>query len=194
MNLKRKLLDLLFIVVLGTASVALLKGAQSFSAPAVARYQRMRLKTTILTAASIPWTRADYDSAFAARIRPVGEEAGGYYRSDSLIVIEFKGRGLWGMIEGVIAVDSSITRIHRVKVMAQEETPGLGDRIADDEYLAGYAGKSATEPLLLAVRRTASGDRDVDAISGATISSQALLDVVNATLARLRQAAKGGGQ
>jgi Na+-transporting NADH:ubiquinone oxidoreductase subunit NqrC len=190
MRLRRKLLDVLFIVVLSVLSVTLLLGAQRLAAPAVARYQRMRLKTTILSAASIAWTPANYDSLFAARVQPVGEGPERYYRSDSLLVIEFRGRGLWGMIEGIIATDTGLERIHQVKVMAQEETPGLGDRIQSADYLAGYRDKTTAEPLGLAIRHAAVGQNEVDAISGATLSSQALVTIVNDAIVRLRRAAR----
>ena len=99
MNLKRKLLDVLFIVVLGTVSVALLMAAQSYSAPAVKRFREMRLKTNVLTAADIPWTQADFRDVFEQRVREETRDGLTWYVADSLVIHEFKGRGLWGMID-----------------------------------------------------------------------------------------------
>ena len=191
MKLKRKLLDVLFIVVLGVVSVALLLAAQSYSAPAVKRFRETRLQTNILTAAGIAWTQADFKDVFGQRVRE--ETRGGltWYIADSLVIYEFKGRGLWGMIEGIATFDSALTHIVSVRVLSQEETPGLGDRIKEPDYLATYQGKTATEPLELALRHKASLPNEVDAISGATLSSEALVTIVDAAAARLR-AAKGG--
>jgi Na+-transporting NADH:ubiquinone oxidoreductase subunit NqrC len=193
MNLKRKLLDVLFIVVLGVVSVALLLAAQSYSAPAVKRFRETRLKTNILTAAGIPWTQADFSEAFERRVR---EETGGdvaWFVADSLVIYEFKGRGLWGMIEGIATFDSALTRIVSIRVLSQEETPGLGDRIKEPDYLATYKGRTAAEPLELALRHQASLPNEVDAISGATLSSQALVTIVSDAARQLR-AAKGGAR
>ena len=55
--------------------------------------------------------------------------------------------------------------VERVRVLAQEETPGLGERIAGDKFLDRFRGKRI--PL-----------EDVDAVTGATISSRALVDAV----------------
>ena len=193
MKLKRKLLDVLFIVVLGVVSVAMLLAAQNYSAPAVKRFRETRLKTNILTAAGIAWTQADFQDVFGQRVSE--ETRGGltWYVADSLVIYEFKGRGLWGMIEGIATFDSALTHIVSVRVLSQEETPGLGDRIKEPDYLATYKDRTAAEPLELALRHKAEQPNEVDAISGATLSSQALMAIVGATAARLR-AAKGGRQ
>ena len=193
MKLKRKLLDVLFIVVLGVVSVAMLLAAQNYSAPAVKRFRETRLKTNILTAAGIAWTQADFQDVFGQRVSE--ETRGGltWYVADSLVIYEFRGRGLWGMIEGIATFDSALTHIVSVRVLSQEETPGLGDRIKEPDYLATYKDRTAAEPLELALRHKAEQPNEVDAISGATLSSQALMAIVSATAARLR-AAKGGLQ
>ena len=193
MKLKRKLLDVLFIVVLGVVSVAMLLAAQNYSAPAVKRFRETRLKTNILTAAGIAWTQADFQDVFGQRVSE--ETRGGltWYVADSLVIYEFKGRGLWGMIEGIATFDSALTHIVSVRVLSQEETPGLGDRIKEPDYLATYKDRTAAEPLELALRHKAEQPNEVDAISGATLSSQALMAIVSAAAARLR-AAKGGLQ
>lgn len=192
MNLKRKLLDVLFIVVLGVVSVGMLIAMQSYSAPAVKRFQETRLKTNILTAAGIAWTQADFREMFEQRVREQSGDGVAWFVADSLVIYEFKGRGLWGMIEGIVTVDSSLDHIVSVRILAQEETPGLGDRIKDAKYLVTYRGKTAAEPLELAIRHKAEGENEVDAITGATLSSQALVKTVSDAAARLRAAAKGG--
>lgn len=192
MKLKRKLLDVLFIVVLGVVSVALLLAAQSYSAPAVKRFRETRLKTNILTAAGIPWTQADFPDVFEQRVTEQTRDGVAWFVADSLVIYEFKGRGLWGMIEGIATYDSAVSRIVGVRVLSQEETPGLGDRIKDAEYLVTYRGKTAAAPLELALRHKAEAENEVDAISGATLSSQALVSIVSEAARRLRAALKGG--
>ena len=192
MNLKRKLLDVLFIVVLGTVSVALLMAAQSYSAPAVKRFREMRLKTNVLTAADIPWTQADFRDVFEQRVREETRDGLTWYVADSLVIHEFKGRGLWGTIEGIVTLDSALNHIVSVRILSQEETPGLGDRIKDAEYLVTYRGKTAAEPLELAMRHKAEAENEVDAISGATLSSQALVKTVSEATGRLRAVLKDG--
>lgn len=185
----RKLRDALFIVVLGVVSVALLLAMQSYAAPAVKRFRETRLKTNVLSAAGIPWTPQDFRTVFDARVREVSSGGVTWFAADNLVIYEFRGRGLWGMIEGIIALDSTFEHIRLVRVLAQEETPGLGDRIKYPDYLATYAGKTAARPLELALRHEATEPYEVDAITGATLSSEALVSAVSAAAAALRHAA-----
>lgn len=193
MKLVRKLLDLGFIVGLGLAAAALLLAARSWSAPAIERYRETRLKFSVLAAAGVSAPAEGLASAFDEHVRE--QWAGGlviFRVDDSLLVYEFTGRGLWGMIEGVITFDTAVTRIGSVRILAQEETPGLGSRITEEEYLATYRDKDVTSPLGMALRHASEGPNEVDAISGATLSSQALLDAVNQAAARVRAALRGG--
>jgi Na+-transporting NADH:ubiquinone oxidoreductase subunit C len=191
-KLGRKLLNVLFIVVLGTGSTALLLLAQAYSAPAVRRFRETRLKTNVLTAAGIPWSSGDFREVFEARVTERTGAGLSWFAADSLVIYEFRGRGLWGMIEGIITLDSALSRIIGVRVLSQEETPGLGDRIKEPDYLDTYRGKPAAEPLALALRHRAEETNEVDAISGATLSCQALVAVVSNSTAALRRAVKGG--
>jgi Na+-transporting NADH:ubiquinone oxidoreductase subunit C len=190
----RKILGILFIVVLGAASVALVVAANSWSAPLARKHEERRLHASILDAASITSPAESVDAVFSAHVRQ--QQAGGlvYFAVDSLILYQFDGRGLWGPVRGIVTLDSGLTHIASIRVLEQEETPGLGDRIKDPTYLATYRGKRADTPLELAIRHQASTDTEVDAIGGATLSSQALLVIVNNATAALRSALRGGAK
>ena len=190
----RKLLGILFIVGLGAASVALVVAVNSWSAPLARMHEERRLHSSILDAASIASPAESVDAVFGERVRQ--QEAGGlvYFAVDSLILYQFDGRGLWGPIRGIVTLDSGLTHIASIRVLEQEETPGLGDRIKDPAYLATYRGKRADTPLGLAIRHEAETDSEVDAIGGATLSSEALLVIVNNTTEALRRALRGGAK
>ncbi len=68
-------------------------------------------------------------------------------------------------------------KIIGVRVLAMSETPGLGSKAGENDFLSGFNGKG--EGLEL--------NRDVDAITGATISSRAVLDGVNAATEALEK-------
>ncbi|MBR6530855.1 MAG: FMN-binding protein [Clostridia bacterium] len=59
--------------------------------------------------------------------------------------------------------------IRKIEIIALSETAGLGTKVAESNYLAQYVGKS--DKLALKT--------DIDAISGATKSSRAVLNGVN---------------
>ena len=60
------------------------------------------------------------------------------------------------------------------------ETPGLGMRAGEKDFYSQYANKNTKEFKL--VKGSASGDNEIAAISGSTITSSAVTNAVNAAL------------
>ncbi len=76
------------------------------------------------------------------------------------------GRGYGGDVTVMFGITSEGT-IEKVKVLNHTETPGLGTKVTDsEEYLAQYVGKDAAL-------------EGIDSVSGATVSSNALLSAAN---------------
>jgi len=67
-----------------------------------------------------------------------------------------------------------------MEVLESRETPGLGDKIYKDAvFVAGFSALSV-EPEILAVKKgTKSQPNEIDAITGATISSKAVVRIIN---------------
>jgi len=69
-----------------------------------------------------------------------------------------------------------------MEVLESRETPGLGDKIYKDaEFVGGFSALSV-EPEIYAVKKgTKSQPNEIDAITGATISSKAVVRIINET-------------
>ena len=79
-----------------------------------------------------------------------------------------------GDVVVMVAVGPDDT-IKQIKVTEQAETKGIGSNVvSSEEYWANYAGVSAEKALVL--------NQDVNAYSGATISSKAVLSAVNSAI------------
>jgi len=89
-----------------------------------------------------------------------------------------RGSGLWGTITIAIGYDPAIDRIMGFEVIDQNETPGLGGRITEAWFMEQFRGKRA--PLKTVPEGTQAGENEIDAITGATTSSNAIRDIVNA--------------
>ncbi len=83
-----------------------------------------------------------------------------------VIVAQSKGYGGQVPIAVAFGTDGTVTSI---TTMANDETPGLGTKIANDSYIGQYVGLAA---------ESITAD-DIDLISGATISSKAALSAFN---------------
>ena len=107
-----------------------------------------------------------------------------YIFKNGITVIPCYGAGLWGPIWGYIGFEGDLKTIKAVRFGHKGETPGLGAKIADEpSFAAGFAGKQVgTGSILFEVAKPANRQTEnngVDAISGATITCQALGKTLN---------------
>jgi len=69
-----------------------------------------------------------------------------------------------------------------MEVLESRETPGLGDKIYKDVDFVGSFRALSVEPKIIAVKKgTRSEANEIDAITGATISSKAVVRIINET-------------
>jgi len=119
--------------------------------------------------------------------RDVGKtQTGGY-------VFIARGTGYSSVIESMVGVDAN-GAIVAVKVLSQQETPGLGSKVqevhrgeSEPWFPRQFAGKTVADD----VKVTKDGGT-IDAITGATISSRALTDSINRGLKELMKTIGGG--
>ncbi|HID55550.1 TPA: FMN-binding protein [Candidatus Poribacteria bacterium] len=181
-------LNMLFILILGALSGLLLSGVESFTRDRIKQHQDRRRKAAVLEAAGINYEEDKLDEVFEANIRVMRKAGFEYYLSpNDLYIFEFKGRGLWGMIEGVIALNPDLETLENIRIVSQEETPGLGGRISEEWFLNKFKKKRVSPKLRLVLRRKATGPNEIDAITGATMTSQALIDMINESVANFRE-------
>jgi electron transport complex protein RnfG len=104
---------------------------------------------------------------FDAQGRPIGFGISG------------SGPGFADAIGLIFGYDPRSGQVLGMKVLESKETPGLADKITfDTAFIAGFG--RATAPLRGVKHDRRSGDRhEVDMISGATISSSAVIRIIN---------------
>jgi electron transport complex protein RnfG len=69
-----------------------------------------------------------------------------------------------------------------MEILESRETPGLGDKIYKDADFVGEFGALAVDPEIVAVKKgTSTSANEIDAITGATISSKAVVRIINET-------------
>lgn len=99
-----------------------------------------------------------------------------------LIVLPVSGRGYQSTIHATLALEADLKTVAALTITEQGETPGLGARIEAPEWQSLWAGKElmdATGSIVIdVVRETASGPHQVDAISGATVTSNGVANML----------------
>lgn len=90
-------------------------------------------------------------------------------------ILPMTGNGLWGGIWGYLAINDDCNTIYGVYFSHASETPGLGAEIAGDKFQGRFPGKKVYgengEVGLSVMKKSADADFHVDAVSGATITS-----------------------
>lgn len=101
------------------------------------------------------------------------------------------GGGYNGVIEIMIGVDLAKAEINKFSVLTHEETPGLGARITESEFKANFDNKAFAEDYTV-VKTPPKKETEVQAIAGATISSESVTKIIESGLDKVT-AAYGGG-
>jgi electron transport complex protein RnfG len=119
---------------------------------------------------------------------PKKEEAvyAGYDQAGELLgfAVPAEGPGFQDTIKLLYGYSVERQRVVGMEVLESRETPGLGDKIFKDLDFVGAFRDLAVEPKIVAVKGGSTQENEVDAISGATISSVAVCNIINEANAR----------
>lgn len=113
----------------------------------------------------------------------------GYNDSDELtgFAISSEEAGYQDLIVGIFGYDPQKEQVVGFKVLESKETPGLGDKIMKDENFQANFRSLAVDPEIVVVPNgEKTQDNQVEAITGATISSKAVVGLVEKGLAEWR--------
>ncbi len=113
-----------------------------------------------------------------------GEELAGY-------VFSVAPKGFGGEIAVTVGVDSE-SIITGVSVGDNKETPGLGSKTADEKFREQYKGKDISKEIKI-VKKPVSADDEIQAVSGATISTRAVTSGVQASAELAGKLLENGG-
>ena len=102
------------------------------------------------------------------------------------------GMGFWDRIECVVVLSPDLRNVLNVQVLDQKETPGLGARIEEPWFTDQFKGLAlaweapAESRILVGANPAPNAPNEVDAITGATQTSMALMRFLNDELALIR--------
>ena len=106
----------------------------------------------------------------------------------------FSGKGLWGTITGVLAVNADVSLIEGVDIISQNETPGLGGKIDEPYFKQQFRQEQIKGSIIIGPGGP--GDTDhtnsrVDGISGASLTSQLFQIIINNSLTQIKTLVRG---
>lgn len=97
------------------------------------------------------------------------------------VVAAVSPSGYGGDISVAVGIDSKTNTVTGFSVLSNSETAGLGAKCTEDEFTSQFKGKEATS--IEYVKGGGATGNQIDAISGATITTNAVTQAVNSALA-----------
>lgn len=179
--MSRNIKMLFFVLLMGLVTSGLLLGADAITKERIEMNQQAQLQSAILDAYELDYQIANIGQIFDDYIETREIDGLTFYivRETGEISYQFSGLGVWGEIRAVISFEEDFETIRRIRVLQQEETPGLGGVIADEGYLETFIGKSMADGILISQTADDTLDSEVDAITGATRTSYAFEGMLN---------------
>lgn len=166
----------------------------SFTSPIIQQRERMQYEAALK---EVFKDAEKFESLEEGKLNPIKEKIKNIEnvevakQGDKVLGYVFKTlgkNGYGGDISMLMAVKLDDKSIVGFKVLKHSETPGLGSRVATEEYAQSVIGNKATEHLVRNLNPTA--DNDIQAITGTTISVKAVLNGLNASIDALKDIEK----
>jgi len=185
---KERIFPILFMLIITAVCITIVSYIHLSTKEIVALNETLFLKKAVLFAASIqiPEDSQDVVDLYGKRIREVktgGDEIKYFSVLDEETdqvkgyVVFQDGAGLWGEITAVIGYEKDLATLTGIDFIKQNETPGLGARIMEEWFRRQFKGKRP--PLTMVPEDAPAGEKEFDAITGATRTSSAVMKILN---------------
>lgn len=184
--MKNDLKMVLFLVILSNICVGVLAlGNEAYKDASV--IFKIRLYETIMNNYEIAYEKGEEIKVFEENFAEVTKGKTSYYiskiKNKDSVVFKSQGPGLWSVVELLITVDKERTHLLNMTVLSQAETPGLGARITEQWFMDNF--KNVEIRPTLKVVSFKSNKNEVDAISGATVTSDAVEVILNKGISKM---------
>lgn len=98
-----------------------------------------------------------------------------------------EGSGFADKIKLVLTVDPGFEKLKGYGVLSSNETPGFGDKIKEPYYRQQFSGAPTTGLVLMKLGNPEEKDSQIVAITGATVSSEAVVTIVNTFIGQIKK-------
>ncbi|HSD63587.1 MAG TPA: FMN-binding protein [Ignavibacteriaceae bacterium] len=99
----------------------------------------------------------------------------------------YEGNGFQGKIRVMIGLQTDLNKITSIEILEQTETPGLGTKVTDPPYKNQYNGLVTSPEIKWVKGKPPAKPNEIQAITGATISSKSVVAIVNEGISELRR-------
>ncbi len=182
LKMKPSLYMILVLGVVGLLSGILLVVVYKYASPRIEAIRREELKRAIFKV--IPQTETYKETVLE------GESIYKCFNAEGKIeglAFLAEGSGHQGKIKIMVGTDVKLTTIKGIQILENVETPGLGSRIDSEEFKSQFYGLDISDKISYIRREAPSRPGEIQAITGATITSRSVINILNKRIKRIRQ-------
>lgn len=205
----------IFMIILSLVFIGILAVLFRMSEGKIERYERETFQKIVLRLCAPSISKAtgidaaqiiqDYPQSYEKYIKVSslkGEDRPSYAVTigDSVIVrcVDIPGMGLWEKMRCLVATSDDLTMVKELSIYKQMETPGLGGRIGEAWFQDQFGNTTMIldgkfRDLELIAEKAPREEGQINKVTGATISSNAVINMVKDGLQNLYDQNKTGG-
>ena len=189
--MKKEIWMVTILVLVATISAGVLGFVNVTTRPLIKKNEVRKLRESVLESVKVSYEQDNLEDKFESVIKEEKIDGKEFYlRYDdegNLTEVAFKvsGSGFQGPISAIISLKPDLETIVGMQILDHQETPGLGARISEKEFLSQLSGK-VIKPKLLIVKSPGGADNKVDAITGATRTSKSVQGIINDHVSKVR--------
>ncbi|TET22956.1 MAG: FMN-binding protein [Candidatus Cloacimonadota bacterium] len=101
-----------------------------------------------------------------------------------------QGSGYQGLIKIMTGIDANLEKLTGIDILESVETPGLGAKITKEKFRNQFDGVTVLPAIEYVKGKEPERPNEIQAITGATVSSRSVVKILNATIAEIREIVK----
>lgn len=173
---------LVTLTIIGVVSGALLSEINSWAAPKIEANRKAETERAIFVVQS--------DATKYEKVENVDFELYEVFDDDKNSLgyaLPYEGNGFQGKIRLIVGLDKELTNILGLEVLEQVETPGLGTKVTETPFTDQFINLLLKPQVEWVKGVEPSNPNEIQAITGATISSKAIVNIINNGVKKLRE-------
>lgn len=184
----REELRMSVFLILLTAVCTLLLTSANLMYQGVLHEKVRALRMEILRGFGVDFADDAFEAVFEQYVDERGTPHGTYYYFSGeprQVAVTTAGSGLWSVIELFMRIDLDESEMRELRVLSHGETPGLGGRIEEPAFADQFRDLDIGDGVRLVTRRTGARG-EVDAISGASVTSNSVMTIINRAVSTIQ--------
>jgi electron transport complex protein RnfG len=105
-----------------------------------------------------------------------------------------QGSGYQGVIKIMVGIDPALEKLTGIDILESVETPGLGAKVTEEGFRNQFNGVLVQPAIEYVKGKAPEKENEIQAITGATVSSRSVVSILNKTIEEVRKVVKAEGQ